>query len=237
MKTTLLATALLLGLSTASLAHKGSKSNDSYKKTVSILGDSYSTFEDYLLPDSNAVWYVNGKIDRTDVTDVEQTWWHRFIKNQGMRLEVNNSFSGATICYTGYDGKNYENRSFCNRLKYLGSPDIIFVFGATNDDWAKSPVGDFKYEDWTKQDLFSFRPAMAYMLSRLTKRYPNVDIYFIMNCDLRDDITSSCQEICRHYGVDCINLHGIKKINGHPSIEGMKQIEEQIATYINQKKK
>lgn len=50
-----------------------------YRPAVSILGDSYSTFENYLSCDSNAVWYWNGKHENTDVTTVEQTWWHQLI--------------------------------------------------------------------------------------------------------------------------------------------------------------
>lgn len=202
------------------------------KKSVAIFGDSYSTFENYLSCDTNAVWYFQGKQKKTDVTDVEQTWWHILLKEKGWKLECNNSFSGSTICYTGYRKEDYQNRSFHNRLRYLGSPDIILVFGATNDCWARSPIGDFKYSDWTKQDLYSFRPAMAAMCDGLKKRYPNVDIYFIMNCDLTETITTSCRTICEHYGIPMIELHDVDKINGHPSIKGMKTIAEQVGAAV-----
>ncbi len=206
--------------------------NAQCKKSVAIFGDSYSTFENYLSCDTNAVWYFQGKQKKTDVTDVEQTWWHMLLKEKGWKLECNNSFSGSTICYTGYRKEDYQNRSFHNRLRYLGSPDIILVFGATNDCWAKSPIGDYKYSDWTKKDLYSFRPAMAAMCDGLKKRYPNVDIYFIMNCDLTETITTSCRTICNHYGIPMIELHDVDKINGHPSIKGMKTIAEQVGAAI-----
>ena len=206
--------------------------NAQCKKSVAIFGDSYSTFENYLSCDTNAVWYFQGKQKNTDVTDVEQTWWHLLLKEKGWKLECNNSFSGSTICYTGYRKEDYQNRSFHNRLRYLGSPDIILVFGATNDCWAKSPIGDYKYSDWTKKDLYSFRPAMAAMCDGLKKRYPNVDIYFIMNCDLTETITSSCRTICNHYRIPMIELHDVDKINGHPSIKGMKTIAEQVGAAV-----
>ncbi len=206
--------------------------NAQCKKSVAIFGDSYSTFENYLSCDTNAVWYFQGKQKKTDVTDVEQTWWHMLLKEKGWKLECNNSFSGSTICYTGYRKEDYQNRSFHNRLRYLGSPDIILVFGATNDCWAKSPIGDYKYSDWTKKDLYSFRPAMAAMCDGLKKRYPNVDIYFIMNCDLTETITTSCRTICNHYGIPMIELHDVDKINGHPSIKGMKAIAEQVGAAV-----
>ena len=206
--------------------------NAQCKKSVAIFGDSYSTFENYLSCDTNAVWYFQGKQKKTDVTDVEQTWWHLLLKEKGWKLECNNSFSGSTICYTGYRKEDYQNRSFHNRLRYLGSPDIILVFGATNDCWAKSPIGDYKYSYWTKKDLYSFRPAMAAMCDGLKKRYPNVDIYFIMNCDLTETITTSCRTICNHYGIPMIELHDVDKINGHPSIKGMKTIAEQVGAAV-----
>ena len=66
-------------------------------KSISILGDSYSTFEGYLQPDTNSIWYYVSPRQQTDVTSVKQTWWHKFIKENNYRLCVNNSFSGPTI--------------------------------------------------------------------------------------------------------------------------------------------
>jgi len=115
----------------------------------------------------------------------------------------------------------------------LGCPDIIFVFGGTNDSWAGSPIGEYKYSGWTREDLFSFRPAMACLLEKMIDHYPNVKIYFLLNDDLRDEIDESVKTICSHYEVDLIELVDIHKINGHPSVKGMRQICEQIETYIS----
>ena len=202
--------------------------NAKSRKTVSILGDSYSTFEHFLQPASNFVWYFSGKHDNTDVTKVQETWWHQLISENGMQLCMNNSFSGATICNTGYNKEDFTDRSFCTRLWNLGCPDIIFIFGGTNDSWAGSPIGSYKYADWTKEDLYNYRPAMAYMIENAIARYPNTDIYFILNSELSDDVTTSSIEICNHYGITCVQLHDIDKLNGHPSIKGMKQIAEQV---------
>lgn len=207
-------------------------------KSVSILGDSYSTFQGYLQPDTNAIWYFDmPEPMNTDVRSVRETWWHQFIKKNGYRLCVNNSFSGSTICYSGYktggpDFSDYSDRAFVTRLDKLGCPDIIFIFGGTNDSWAGSPIGEYKYSGWTKQDLYTFRPAMACMMERIIDHYPNVKIYFLLNDDLRPEIDESVMTICKHYGVDCIELVSIHKINGHPSVKGMKQICDQIEAYI-----
>ena len=89
-------------------------------KSISILGDSYSTFEGYLQPDTNSIWYYVSPRQQTDVTSVKQTWWHKFIKENNYRLCVNNSFSGATICNTGYRNEDYSDRSFITRMDQLG---------------------------------------------------------------------------------------------------------------------
>lgn len=208
-------------------------------KSVSILGDSYSTFQGYLQPDSNAVWYWDSPdAQNTDVHSVRETWWHQFIKKNGYRLCMNNSFSGSTICNSGYkrgnpDFADYTDRSFVTRMTHLGCPDMIFIFGGTNDAWAGSPIGEYKYDGWTKEDLFSFRPALAKMLSFMIDRYLNVEIYFILNDGLQAEINESVKTICAHYQIPCIELNGIEKINGHPSVKGMNQICEQVEAFLS----
>lgn len=199
------------------------------KLSVSILGDSYSTYEGYLTPSTNAIWYqVKNAGNKTDVTSVRQTWWHQLISSQGWKLCVNNSYSGSTICHTGYDGNDFSDRSFLTRMDNLGCPDILFVFGATNDSWSGAPIGEFKYDGIAGGDLWTFRPALAYLLAHLQDRYLGTDIYFILNDGLSAEVTSSVKTICEHYGVKCIVLHNIHKISGHPSVKGMKQIADQI---------
>jgi len=202
-------------------------------KTVSILGDSYSTYEDFVTPATNELWYyAKNSEQKTDVKDVRQTWWHQLIKENGWRLAVNNSYSGATISYTGYDGNDYSPRSFNTRMDNLGQPDIIFIFGATNDSWAGSPIGDFKYEGIKKADLYEFRPALAHMLRWMTDRYVNTEIYFILNTELKDEINTSVKTICEHYGVPVITLTEVDKISGHPSVKGMRQIADQVNSFL-----
>ena len=206
------------------------------RRSVSILGDSYSTFKDFVLPDTNYVWYPSDRHSDTkpanDVVHVRQTWWWQFIANGNFRLCRNNSFSGATICNTGYRGEDYSDRSYVTRHRFLGSPDIIIVFGGTNDSWAKSPIGEYQYEGWTAQDLYAFRPAMACLLSSLKDRYPGTDVYVVINDGLSQAVTESMKTISDHYGVRWIQLHDIDKQWGHPSQRGMAQIAAQLAEVI-----
>lgn len=110
----------------------------------------------------------------------------------------------------------------------LGSPDIILIFGGTNDSWANAPIGEFKYSDWRRSDLYTFRPAMACMLAKIKERYPTADVYVISNDGLKPEITGSMEQICKHYDVPMIQLHGISKTAGHPNVQGMMQIAEQL---------
>ena len=202
-------------------------------KKVSILGDSYSTFEGHVTPETNVLWYYKNPQNGTDVNTVEQLWWYRFIQDHHDQLEVNNSFSGSTICNTGYNRMDFSCCSFVARMDNLGDPDIIFIFGATNDTWAGSPIGEFQYANWTKASLYQFRPAMAYMLDYMLTRYNRTKIYFILNTELNDTINSSVKTICDHYKVDCIELKDIDKIAGHPSVKGMEQINQQVSAFID----
>lgn len=202
-------------------------------KTVSILGDSYSTYEGFLTPETNAIWYHQKNAPKkTDVTSVKQTWWHQVITKKGWRLCQNNSYSGATICHTGYDGNDYSDRSFLTRMKDLGCPDVIFVFGATNDSWAGVPIGEYKYDNITPEDLWLFRPALAHLLSWMQQRYVNTEIIFLLNDGLRESINESVKTTCEHYGVKCIVLKDLHKISGHPSVRGMQQIADQVLAQL-----
>lgn len=201
---------------------------------ISILGDSYSTFQGFI-PEGNAVWYnVPNDAKRTDVKNVRQTWWWQVVNNGGFLLERNDSYSGATICYTGYGDEDYSDRSFITRLPRLGSPDILLILGNTNDSWCGAQVGEYKYENIRRADLYYYRPALARLLSEAQERYPNVRIYFIQNTELRTDIVESTKVICGHYGVPLIQLKNIEKQAGHPNVKGMKAIAEQVLSVISQ---
>ena len=209
------------------------------QKKVSVLGDSYSTFYGCVTPETNICWYgVPGEKKENDVTKVEETWWRLLVEKHGLQLERNNSFSGATICNTGYKQADFSDRSFITRMGNLGNPDVILIFGGTNDSWAGVPIGEFQYEGWTKADLYSFRPAFGYLLATLKQFYPAARIYNLTNTGLSEEVAASMDEICRHYGVTNIRLHDIDKQWGHPSVQGMKSICEQVweeMIFLNEK--
>ncbi len=196
---------------------------------ISVLGDSYSTFEGYITPATNEPWYFQEyNAECTDVTDVTQTWWHQVVTRLGARLEINNSYSGATIGYTGYNGDDYSPRSFITRADNLGSPDILLVFGGTNDSWCGEEMGVEKWEHITRDDLYTYRPAMAYFARYLANRYPNVAIYLILNTDLKPEVGDMMRAACERYDLNIIELHDISKMAGHPDQAGMTAIADQV---------
>lgn len=212
----------------------------SAQKKVSILGDSYSTFKGHIQPEVNEPWYPfeakdkNGKY-RNDVRSVEQTWWRVLLDNNKDKyvLEKNNSYSGATISCHGYKGKDgkpedYCYRSYTTRCVNLGNPDIILIFGATNDSWAGAQVGDYQYANFSKQDLWFFRPALAQLLQTVRMYYPKARVHYILNSELREEINESIYTLCSQYNVPVITLKDIDKQAGHPSIKGMKAIAKQV---------
>ena len=188
---------------------------------VSILGDSYSTFQGWI-PEENEIWYGPGY--GNDVQNVENTWWWQLINDNGLELLLNNSWSGATICNTGYNGEDYTPRSFLTRSGSLGEdPDLIFVFGGTNDSWANSPLGESN-----GTDMFTVRPAAKAMVKNLKANYPNALTMVIINTELSKDVEDAIIEACTLESVPYIKLKNIDKQLGHPSISGMNQISKQV---------
>ena len=188
---------------------------------VSVLGDSYSTFEGWI-PAGNEPWY--GAEMGHDVKNVEDTWWYRLIEDNGLELLLNNSWSGATICNTGYRGEDYTNRSFLTRSGDLGDdPDIIFVFGGTNDSWAGSPLGEAD-----GNDMFTVRPASKAMFKNIKKVYPDALCIAIINTELSKDVENAILDACASESIPYIKLKDIDKQSGHPSMNGMRQISSQV---------
>lgn len=193
---------------------------------MSVIGDSYSTF-DGVIPEGYEPWYFT-HTDGNDVNSPDQLWWSILADANGLELDKIDAWSGATVSYTGYRGEDYKHRSFNTRVDRLGNPDVIFIFGGTNDDWAKAPIGEFKYEDWTEKDMYAYRPAFAHLLASLKARYPDALLINICNSELGKNVTQSMAEICGHYGVHNVRLSNIDKQRNHPSQSGMRRIAYQV---------
>lgn len=235
MKTTILTLTIALfgavSAKGATCVYDNAATTDDNAPRITIFGDSYSTFEGYI-PSTHEPWYApEGSPfckEGNDVRQVEQTWWWKVIDRVGGKLEVNNSWSGSTVGYYGYQNENYEPRSFNTRVAYLGDPDIILCCCGTNDSWTGEKVGEYKYANWTENDMWYFRPAMARLVSTIRTNYPQAELYIIINSELKPEHTETMQTVAHHYGVKSVLLHDIDKQVGHPSQAGMQAIADQV---------
>ena len=203
------------------------------QKTVVILGDSYSTFDGYV-PEGFAIWYDSNAKEQNDVCEVEQTWWYKLVRKEGLKLLGNNSYSGSTVCNTGYDGEDYSDRSFITRMpQTLGysseHPNVILIFGGTNDSWSDAPLGELKFADWTVEDLKQALPGYCYMLYYYKLNAPDSRVINIVNDGLKPEITDGIVAAAKHYGMEYLLLEDIDKGWGHPTVKGMQQICDALA--------
>ena len=205
---------------------------------ILIFGDSYSTHKDYI-PEGYPHYYcTEGRGEDEPVTKMtpEQTWWKRLVDKTGDTLVLNNSWSGSTIGYTGYSGDCSATSSFIHRYNELmaagffdaNEVDTIFVFGGTNDSWCNAPLGEEKYSDIKREELFSVRPAICYFMARLKEDHPDKKVVFICNCGLKSEIAECMRNAAARVGVALIELENIDKQKGHPTILGMEQICDQV---------
>jgi len=222
---------LHLGVAAGLLACAGTAYGAETAKTFAVLGDSYSTFEG-VIPAGNACWYFKPPRNQNDVTEERELWWSVLAEMTGLKRGTVEAFSGSTVCNRGYYGRDYADCSFLARAGRLGACDVILVCGATNDSWAQVPVGGDKDADWTKEDLYTFRPGMSKLLADLRRGYPEAKVYFILNSMLRDDIVAAVRETCGRAGVGLVELKGVAKQKGHPSVVGMRTIAAQVANRL-----
>lgn len=118
------------------LIERGSKLSSLEDKTISIQGDSISTFAG-TITDGNATYYsASHKL----VNSIDATWWGLLINECRMRLIRNDAWSGSRISGTGDNAMCSVAR--CSNIKHIdstvdtyqcGAPEIIVVMAGTND--------------------------------------------------------------------------------------------------------
>lgn len=204
-------------------------------KSFDIIGDSYSSFVGWN-PEGNDTYFPEYS---DTVKNVGQTWWYQISKKMRMRLLVNDSYSGATVC-THVRPAHDTSVAFVNRVKSsMGEaqvtkpkPDVIFVFGGQNDQQVSAEIGTPVYSEWTAEDLYKFAPAFCYLIDYLITWNPSAEIINITNSDLNAGITDAMATVCAHYGIKNIVLQNIDKDNMHPTATGMTQICTQVISAL-----
>ncbi len=163
-------------------------------KSLSILGDSISTYSGY-----NNITKYNSTIGGNAVAypgilktlSVNDTWWMRTINQLGMNLCVNNSWSGSHTYLSG-SGNTDASSAWNTRSVNLHNdntgkqPDVIAVFMGTNDFCQLgSPVAHkvvtddlfTKIENGTLTVPSSFDEAYALMIYKMTQKYSSADVF------------------------------------------------------------
>lgn len=147
-------------------------------KTLSILGDSISTFRGYN-PEGYAVFFP----DFGEVTTVDETWWQRTADDLGLILLQNGSSSGATV--VGDSTGTSDPACACNELRTSAlageggvCPELIIVYLGTNDMAKAVPIGTNDGTEIVEEgEITTFSDAYTLMLDKLLANYPVAEIY------------------------------------------------------------
>lgn len=139
-------------------------------KSISILGDSISTFKNYI-PSGNANYYTGSNCG---VSSVNDTWWMKLINAFGMTLNLNQSWSGSRVTTT-----NGETSAGCmTRCQTLGtSPDVIIVYMGINDFNNEVALGTYDGNGDFPTVTTTFREAYAIMLDKILTAYPQSEVW------------------------------------------------------------
>lgn len=207
-------------------------------RNIYILGDSYSTFDGFI-PAGNSSWYHETYENPDQVTDVfsaEDTWWRLLAKETGAEIVLNDSWSGSTVSYYAYDGRDCSgDSSFIYRFEkslkenFFEKADIdtAIIFGGTNDSWTGGPIGEVQYDNFKKEDLFDFLPALCFLFKKLNQTNVKNKI-FVLNTELKPELNAGVITACERYGITLVKPAYIDKLSGHPSKLGMKNIKDAI---------
>ena len=236
---------------------------------LSILGDSISTFGVPNQANATGTWTWPGNRCRYPqsnlFSDVKYQYWYLLMERLGMTLGINESWAGSRVSNTKEEdsGDLGPNRHMASltRIGHLGengTPDIILVYGGTNDAGNGVTLGTFNTANpmgYTEEQIAelpvaTFADAYRTMLIRLQYYYRTARIvclfptfttsyYTITNLDKYEEVI---REACDFFGVEYLDLRtaGITVYNRalylpdgiHPNAAGMELIYEHLVRNI-----
>ena len=230
--------------------------------TLSIYGDSISTFEGWIPYGYNNFYPGSG-----DVEDINDTWWIRLFDDTGMKLCANASSAGSTCAGDSTDAENPQVGCGDFRITDLSDkngayPDIIVVFMGTNDLLTDIPLGENDGTAVVEEGVIdNFADAYSLMLDKLETYYPCSEIYCCTLLQVGDygtetpyvaftngqgltaeDYSGQIRLIAEnkgypvidlyHCGIEIGNLQNMTSDGVHPNVEGMKYIAEAVRDKI-----
>lgn len=192
------------------LIERGSKLSSLEDKTISIQGDSISTFAG-TITDGNATYY---SASHKFVNSIDATWWGLLINECRMRLIRNDAWSGSRISGTGDNAMCSVAR--CSNIKHInstvdtyqyGAPEIIVVMAGTNDVSGNVEMGT------ADGAVTTYMGAFKTMLANLKSKCRNAKIvvFQLYRGNVLDYANSggkhqyeyqeAMANLCRRYGV------------------------------------
>lgn len=168
-------------------------------RSISILGDSISTFEG-CNPEGFLVYYQGERREQTGVRAPADTWWFQVAEHLGARVLANSSFSGSLVEGAGFPAGSSQKR--IDALAADGErPDAIIVFMGINDyGWggagaqaagrgnAVPETLDLSTIDESVASLAAsdaiarFQEAYELLLRRLRATYPHAEVWCCTLC-------------------------------------------------------
>lgn len=192
------------------LIERGSKLSSLEDKTISIQGDSISTFAG-TITDGNATYY---SASHKFVNSIDATWWGLLINECRMRLIRNDAWSGSRISGTGDNAMCSVAR--CSNIRHInstvdtyqcGAPEIIVVMAGTNDVSGNVEMGT------ANGAVTTYMGAFKTMLANLKSQCRNAKIvvFQLYRGNVLDYANSggkhqyeyqeAMANLCRRYGV------------------------------------
>lgn len=192
------------------LIERGGKLSALEDKTISIQGDSISTFAG-TITDGNATYY---SASHKFVNSIDATWWGLLINECRMRLIRNDAWSGSRISGTGDSAMCSVVR--CSNIKHTdstvdtyqyGAPEIIVVMAGTNDVSGNVEMGTADGAVTTY--MGAFRTMLANLKSQC--RNAKIVVFQLYRGNVLDYTNSggkhqyeyqeAMANLCRRYGV------------------------------------
>lgn len=192
------------------LIERGSKLSSLEDKTISIQGDSISTFAG-TVTDGNATYY---SASHKFVNSIDATWWGLLINECRMRLIRNDAWSGSRISGTGNNAMCSVAR--CSNIKHIdstvdtyqyGAPEIIVVMAGTNDVSGNVEMGTANGAVTTYMGAFKTMLANLKLQCRNAKIVVfqlyrgNVLDYANSGGKYQYEYQEAMANLCRRYGV------------------------------------
>ena len=207
-------------------------------KTISILGASISTYAgtsngaaaettNSTIAD-NAKYYPHSVVTNVTLSD---TWWMQAAQDLGLRLLVNNSWSGSSLLYE----RNGTKGAYVDRCVQLHDdtgdnagemPDIIAIQMGTNDfQYYKDTLGtaDIDYDTlitentdgtYTYATPVTSLEAAAIVLHKISVRYPDAEVYYLnisQRVDGTDELIRSfnaeLKQVVEHFGAHIVDIY------------------------------